>query len=154
MKLPCLMALTAAMTLCTGVAVGHEQHYAFGQPGIAKAATRTYHYELSDSMRFVTRDKVVIRRGETVKFVIKNSGRLAHEFSLGDAAFQKAHAEMMKAMPDMKHVDPNMVSVPPGETRTLVWTFSAVPPSGIVQIACHLAGHFEAGMKADLRITQ
>lgn len=152
MKRSSLLALAAAMALCTSHATAHDHRYTFGQPGPAAAATRTYHYELTDSMRFVSKDTRVIRRGETVKFIIRNSGRLTHEFSLGDVAFQKAHAEMMKAMPDMKHADPNTVSVPPGQTRTLVWTFSTQSPSGIVQIGCHVPGHFEAGMKADLQI--
>lgn len=130
----------------------HGQPFNFGEPGKAAAVTRTYHYELTDGMRFVSQGPVQIRKGETIRFVVRNSGALPHEFSLGDVAFQAQHAAQMKKMPHMQHTDPNTVSVAPGQTAELIWTFSRVPPDSVVQIACHVPGHYEAGMKADLVI--
>lgn len=133
----------------------HHQHahdYAFGEPGRAADVKRTIHVELTDGMRFVTKTPLQIRRGETVRFVVRNSGRLPHEFSLGDVAFQKQHAAEMKQQPHMEHSDPNTVTVAPGKTAELIWKFSRVPGKGELQIACHVPGHYEAGMHLNFKV--
>ena len=101
------------------------------------------HIRALDTLRFDPA-RVVVSRGETVKFVVTNVGKLAHEFVIGDAAEQAAHEKEMQAMPgkSMKH-DVNGISLPPGQTRTLVWTFTR---DGTVEYACHIPGHFAAGM--------
>ena len=50
----------------------------------------------------------------------------------------------MRKMPDMKHKDPNTVSLAPGESAMLSWRFKG---SDTVVFACNIPGHFEAGMK-------
>ena len=56
----------------------------------------------------------------------------------------------MKQTPDMAHGEPNIVSVAPGETATLLWRFTQV---GQVGFACLQAGHYDAGMtgRVDVR---
>ncbi|MDH3219117.1 MAG: hypothetical protein OEO19_06245 [Gammaproteobacteria bacterium] len=51
---------------------------------------------------------------------------------------------MMQKMPDMKHNDPNTVSLAPGESTSLTWKFMG---KDTVVFACNIPGHFEAGMK-------
>ena len=60
------------------------------------------------------------------------------------------HAAMMRKMPNMKHDEGNAISLAPGETHLLIWTFSQ---AGAFEAACHLPGHYEAGMKAALDVT-
>lgn len=152
MKLHALI-LAMVLALLAQHSSAHSAHaFNFGEPGRSSSVTKTYRFQLNDSMRFVTKDTINIRQGDTVRFEITNTGRLPHEFSLGDVTFQQEHAAMMKAMPDMKHTDPNTVSVAPGKTQTLIWRFSKRPPSGMVQIGCHVLGHYDAGMKYDLII--
>ncbi len=104
-------------------------------------------------MRF-TPGQIEVRQGETIKFVVTNVGRLRHEFSIGDRASQRAHALMMKKMPNMKHEDdPATVTVEPGQTKTVIWKFDKKPASPL-EFACHEPGHYEAGMKAGVALAK
>ena len=122
----------------------------FGQKGDAKKATRTIHVELSDRMRF-TPDSLRVRQGDTVKFVLKNSGKTMHEFVLGTLADLKDHAEMMKKHPGMEHDEPHMMHVSAGKTRTLAWRFNR---AGVFHFGCLLPGHFEAGMVGKINVSE
>ncbi len=131
---------------------GHDHHggmkVTFGNPGTESEVTKTINVEANDQMKFVF-DRTDIKRGDVVKFVIKNTGQTRHEFSIGDALYQRAHAAMMKKMPNMVHNDPNMVTLEPGETKMLIWKFDK-PVQGKLVFACHIPGHFEAGMKTEV----
>lgn len=115
---------------------------AFGRTGDPKKVTRTVRVDMSDAMRF-TPAEVVVKRGETVKFVVKNSGKVLHEMVLGTMADLKAHAEMMRKHPGMEHDDPFMTHVAPGKTGEIVWQFTQ---AGEFHYGCLIPGHFEAGM--------
>ena len=127
----------------------HDAHghgdSAAGRPGNPKKISRTIKITALD----IKYDKPAIRvkAGETVKFVVTNTGKLRHEFMIGDPEEQRQHAEMMKQMPDMVHEDANMVTVEPGETKSLVWQFTQ---AGELEVACHIPGHYEAGMKSQV----
>ena len=124
----------------------------FGSPGTEARVTKTINVEANDGMRFVF-DRADIKRGDVVKFVIRNTGKTRHEFSIGDTRYQRAHAAMMKQMPGMVHDSPNMVTLEPGETRILIWKFDKPVRGGLI-FACHEPGHFEAGMKKDAVLTK
>ena len=95
---------------------------------------------------------ITVKTGETVKFEIRNAGQMRHEFMLGDAKEQHEHAEMMQVHPDMVHEEePDAVTVEPGQTKTLIWRFGA---PGLVEGACHIPGHYEAGMVTRIRVTE
>ena len=98
---------------------------------------------MDDSMRF-TPSAIAVKRGDTVKFIVTNSGHQKHELVLGSANELKEHAKWMRKFPQMEHVDPNMVSVEPGQSGELIWRFTK---AGKVNFACLRPGHFEAGMK-------
>ena len=119
-----------------------------GQPGDAKKVSRTITVDMSDTMRF-TPDTITVKRGETIRFVVKNNGKIAHEFNLGSAAQLQAHAAMMQKMPGMQHAEPNSVSVEPGKTGEVIWQFTQ---AGSVDIACLYPGHFAAGMKGSVQV--
>lgn len=121
----------------------------FGKAGDAKKVTRTTGVDMSDRMRF-TPATLIVKQGETVKFVVKNSGKTMHEFVLGTMAELKAHAEMMKQHPGMAHDEPHMIHVVPGKTATLVWQFTR---SGEFHFGCLIPGHFEAGMVDNINVT-
>lgn len=123
--------------------VAANGHFAYGHPGRGSGPEQVIHIRALDTLRFQPAH-VTVQRGDTVKFVIHNAGKLAHEFVIGDAAVQAAHQKEMQAMPGMpmRH-DVNAVALPPGQTRELVWTFTR---DGTVEYACHVPGHFAAGM--------
>ena len=125
------------------MAPGSGEHFAYGHPGPGGGPVQVIHVRVLDTLRFEPA-RIVVNRGETVKFIVTNTGTLAPEFVIGDAAVQAAHQQEMQAMPGMRmgH-DVNAVALPPGQTRDLVWTFTR---DGTVEYACHVADHFAAGM--------
>jgi len=129
---------------------GHDDHdaTAYGAPGAAAQVSRVIEVQAADSMRY-SPAAITVRRGETIKFVVKNTGKLPHELVLGDVKSLKEHADMMRRHPDMEHDDPNMVKVAPGGTGTLIWKFTQ---AGTVDFACLIPGHYEAGMKGSIRV--
>jgi uncharacterized cupredoxin-like copper-binding protein len=113
-----------------------------GQPGDAKKVSRTIEVTMTDNMRF-NPSSITVKRGETVRFVAKNLGKLKHEMVLGDTHEIQEHAALMRKFPEMEHADPNQVSVDPGKTGDLIWRFTQ---AGTFDFACLQPGHFEAGM--------
>jgi uncharacterized cupredoxin-like copper-binding protein len=143
-----LLAIAAGGALAD---TGHGASYRFGSPAQPADATRTVKVDLTDD-RKIQLEPLTIRQGETILFVVTNTGKQKHEFSIGDTASQRAHAAMMKKMPDMHHDnDPTTVSVNPGETRELAWKFDK-PVQGEIVFACHVAGHYEAGMLSKAKL--
>ncbi len=154
-----LGALTALMVSSGAWAAGshasghghHEQGSMvtpYGKPGRVAQASRTIEVEMSDDMRF-TPSEIKVRKGETIRFVIRNSGQLRHEFSLGTQQELAEHYKQMKRFPDMVHDEPNKVSLEPGQQGEVIWQFTN---GGKVDFACLQVGHYEAGMKGQVRV--
>jgi uncharacterized cupredoxin-like copper-binding protein len=159
MKFPAVLLSVLFMTWLMPVATGadkgpmhnHPSAAGFGSPGKESQVTRTVEVQASDDMRF-SPGRIEVKRGETIRFVVRNTGKIAHEFSIGDRNAHKAHAAMMKSMPDMHHEDSETtVMVEPGKTKTLIWKFDK-QPAGPLEIACNIPGHYEAGMKAPVAL--
>jgi uncharacterized cupredoxin-like copper-binding protein len=126
----------------------HDHGAAIGEPGDPAKAARTVEVDMTDAMRF-NPASVNVKQGETVRFVVRNSGQLKHEFVLGTDKALKEHYELMKKFPEMEHADPNMVTVQPGKTGEVVWRFTQ---AGKVQFACLQPGHYDAGMKGQVQV--
>ena len=120
----------------------------FGREGDPKKAVRTVKVDMSDKLRF-TPASLTVKQGETVKFVVKNSGKLMHEMVLGTMQELKEHAAMMLKHPTMEHDEPYMAHVAPGKTETMVWQFSK---AGEFYFGCLVPGHFEGGMMGKLTV--
>ena len=114
----------------------------FGRSADPKRATRTVKVDMSDAMRF-TPAVLTVKRGETVRFLVSNSGKTMHEMVLGTLDELKEHAELMRKFPEMEHDEPYMAHVKPGRTGTLAWQFTR---PGEFFYGCLVPGHFEAGM--------
>jgi uncharacterized cupredoxin-like copper-binding protein len=118
--------------------------YSVGEPGKG-TPDRIISVSMQDTMRFDFAPELgALKQGETIEFHVRNDGSIRHEFSIGNSEDQVKHALMMQKMPDMKHSDPNTVSLEPGESATLSWKFMG---ADTVVFACNIPGHFEAGMK-------
>jgi len=148
-----LLALIAVLAFPDALAQSHSHGHAapsnaskstpFGRIGDPAKATRTIAITMGDTMRFAPAS-VSIRRGETVRLVATNEGKLLHELVLGTDAALRKHAEEMRTNPAMTHHDNvGAVHVQPGATGELVWTFDR---AGEFRYACLIPGHFEAGM--------
>ena len=134
-------------------ATAHEEHqFSAGAPGNQKKPARIVQVVMRDGdgkMWFIP-DSIKVRKGEQVRFILRNSGALKHEFVLASVKENKEHAEMMKKNPDMAHRDPNAKSVEPGKTAEMIWRFSK---GGTFEFACLIPGHYEAGMHGTVAVT-
>ena len=145
------LALAAAFAASTALAHGDShsskkkadmKQTEFGQTGDPRKATRTLKVDMSDAMRF-TPAEISVKRGETVRFMVTNSGKQMHEMVLGTMKELKEHADLMKKHPGMEHDEPYMAHVQAGKTVEIVWQFTK---PGEFHYGCLIPGHFEAGM--------
>jgi uncharacterized cupredoxin-like copper-binding protein len=120
----------------------------WGIAGDAKSAKRSIEVGMADNMRF-TPARIDVRQGETVKFVVRNTGKVMHEFVIGTKSENGKHAEMMVKFPNMEHDEPYMAHVPPGKTGEIVWTFNR---AGEFEFACLIAGHYQGGMVGTIMV--
>jgi uncharacterized cupredoxin-like copper-binding protein len=120
----------------------------WGIAGDARRAKRSIAVGMADNMRF-TPQRIDVRQGETVKFVVRNDGQQMHEFVIGTKAENARHAEMMVKFPNMEHDEPYMAHVPPGKTGEIVWTFNR---AGEFEFACLIAGHYQGGMVGTIMV--
>jgi uncharacterized cupredoxin-like copper-binding protein len=136
---------------------GDHEHgaaqFSFGQPSPDAKPDRQIKIGAFDTMRF-NPPKLTVDAGSVVEFVVTNNGKIAHAWSINTVDGQVEHGDGMQnvAMADMMgHMDsePNGFVLEPGETKSLIWTFTG---GGDVQYACHLPGHFPAGMHGMLTI--
>ncbi|NQZ91542.1 MAG: cupredoxin family protein [Moritella sp.] len=139
----------------TGPDTGHDMasmmdmtNSASGQPGKAADITRTIDITMNDNMRF-TPSQIHVNAGETVRFFVKNAGKVSHELVIGSAEALGEHAQMMRDMPEMQHAESNMLSLGSGQRGGLIWQFTQ---AGYVDFACLLPGHREAGMKGTIMV--
>lgn len=142
-------ALFAIWLAILGCTLSWADDTDFGKPGVASQVTRTIEVTMGNDMRF-TPDKIQVKQGETIRFILKNTGSTPHEMVIGTADEIREHAEMMKKMPDMQHNEPNMVRVAPGKTGDIIWHFDL---DGEFQFACLIPGHLEAGMTGTITVT-
>ena len=148
-----LAALATAGASASGIHAGdhdHDAEEAIGKPGVAARATRTINVDMTDRMRFTPAD-IGVKQGETVRFVIRNSGQLKHELVLGTEKKLREHHEAMKKNPEMEHADPNMATLAPGQRGEIVWQFTQ---AGKVDFACLQPGHYDAGMKGAVNVAK
>jgi uncharacterized cupredoxin-like copper-binding protein len=120
----------------------------WGIAGEARAVNRTIEVVMTDNMRF-TPDRIEVKRGETIRFVHKNAGKIMHEFVIGTRKELDQHAAMMLKFPKMEHEEPYMAHVAPGKTGEVIWRFNR---AGGYEFACLIPGHYEAGMDGKIKV--
>lgn len=136
------------LSLAAPVLADQGHAHGIGRPGDPAAVSRKVEIVASDDMRFKP-SRIAVRAGETLRFIVRNTGRMRHELVLGTATGLAQHAEQMRRFPEMEHDDPHAVSVEPGQTAELVWQFTR---TGSVHFACLLPGHYEAGMRGRIAV--
>lgn len=104
---------------------------------------------------------IVLKRGETIRFVLTNVGRAVHEINIGTDEIWDGHRNEMRVMvrqrmitarrinhdrmtaAGMMHNYANSALLEPGGTGELIW---ALTDAAEVGFACNIPGHREAGM--------
>ena len=118
---------------------------AFGQPGDPKKPARVVNVVMKDghqTMAFVP-NRIEVKKGEQVRFRLRNDGAMDHEMVLATLEMNLKHAEEMKKNPDMEHDDPNAKRIGPMKSSEILWRFDT---AGTFDFSCLIPGHREAGM--------
>jgi uncharacterized cupredoxin-like copper-binding protein len=159
------VALTTGLMFGAGVAYAHgnadhakpsantpisTEEHPFGKQGNPTKVDRTITVDMTDNMRFHP-SEIIVKQGETVKFVVVNQGKIMHEMVLGTMEELKEHGEMMRKHPGMEHDEPYMAHVAPGKKENLIWQFTQ---PGEFYYGCLIPGHFEAGMIGKITVTK
>lgn len=121
----------------------------WGIAGERRLAKKTVAVQMLDTMRFVPQ-RIDVRLNDTLRFTIRNTGKVMHEFVIGTKEENEKHAALMMKFPDMEHDEPYMAHVPPGQRGEIVWTFNR---AGEFEFACLIAGHYQAGMVGTISVT-
>jgi len=136
-------AVFALLAVLAGPAFAHEgDPEPFGRAADPRKATRTVRVAMSDAFRF-SPAQITVKRGQVVRLISVNKGRVMHEMVLGTMDELKKHADLMRKHPHMEHDEPHMAHVAPGESGEIAWQFTR---AGEFYFACLIPGHFEAGM--------
>jgi uncharacterized cupredoxin-like copper-binding protein len=146
-----LIGIGLALSMPPAYGYGHsdEHHEAsYGKPGNPARVSRTVQVDMADTMRY-SPATIRVKKGETIRFVAKNSGQVKHELVLGTAKELREHAALMKKFPEMEHAESNQLSVEPGKTGEMVWQFTK---AGTFGFACLQPGHYEAGMRGKVAV--
>lgn len=120
----------------------------FGRTGDPRRVVRTVRISGADDMRFRP-ERLTVRQGDTIRFVVRNDGKVMHELVLGTLEELQQHAEWMRRFPNMEHEEPFMVHLAPGQSGEVIWQFTQ---AGEFHFACLVPGHFDAGMKGRITV--
>jgi uncharacterized cupredoxin-like copper-binding protein len=142
------LALASGASFATGSHAGGHDESAVGAPGQAAKVSKTVKIAMTDNMRFSPAE-ISVKAGETVRFLVSNSGQIKHELVLGTAQELKEHYALMLKNPGMEHADANQMSVAPGQVGEVIWRFTK---PGKVDFACLQPGHYDAGMKGAVQV--
>jgi uncharacterized cupredoxin-like copper-binding protein len=166
------LAVGFAMSITTGSAIASGSHDSghddggTGSAGDAGHVDREIMIEMGE-MYFSPVD-IEIRKGETIRFIVKNVGEFVHEFNIATEAMHLNHSEEMMMMidmgileadkinsdmmadSDMAHSDPNSLLLEPNENGEVIWTFSG---DATLELSCNVPGHRESGMFGPIVMT-
>ena len=141
-----------------------------GEKGDPKKIDRTIEIEMYDNYYYPT--QIDVKKGETVKFIVKNLGELVHEYNIGTKEMHIKHQpemaklveheilladkidhEKMKKMAkkdhSLGHSHSNSVLLEPNETGEIIWKFTK---DISLEMACNMPGHYETGMVGKINV--
>ncbi len=139
-----------------------------GEKGKLSEVKRTIEIKMYDN--YFEPNEIIIKKGETIKFIVINYGELVHEFNiatkemhikhqlemmkmvenkilLADKIDKKKMKEMSKKDHSMAHSHSNSVLLEPNQSAELIWKFST---DTNLEAACNVPGHYQVGMIAKI----
>lgn len=117
-----------------------------GRPGEIGQVSRNIKLTLLEYM-FLP-NEIWVTQGETINFVVKNTGNRDHELLIGTHEDLKKAAKIRRKHPDKLETEPGLIQLAPGEQKQLIWHFDK---EGIIEFACPLPGHFK-GMRGTIYV--
>jgi len=119
----------------------HDETYSAGEPGDPKKPARTVEIEMKE-MEYLPY-RVEVKRGEQIRFVVRNTGTESHEFLLATPAENLKHEAAMRKNPDMEHDEPNGLRIAAKKSGEILWKFTK---PGTFEYGCLIPDHREYGM--------
>ena len=139
-----------------------------GEKGNLSEVNRTIEIKMYDN--YYEPKEINIKKGETIKFIVYNYGKLVHEFNiatkemhlkhqpemmkmvekeilLGDRIDIKKMKELAKTDHSMGHSHSNSVLLEPDQSAELIWKFNTDTD---LEAACNVPGHYDSGMIAKI----
>lgn len=111
-----------------------------GMPALGSKPNKVVYVTLSDDMTITLKKATDIQPNDVVQFVVMNTGKMTHEFSIGSPQEQAQSRQMGKG----HHTENvNAVMVAPGKAKQVLWHFHG---SNKIEFACNMEGHATAGM--------
>jgi len=95
---------------------------------------------------YVRPQRTTFQVGQPYLFAVGNEGAAVHEFVIEPAGKVD---EPLEADANGEERESEIEDIAPGETAELEWTFTE---PGRYQFACHIPGHFEAGMVIEVEV--
>ena len=141
-----------------------------GEKGKLSEVNKTIEIKMYDN--YFEPSKIIVKKGETIKFFVSNYGELVHEFNiatkemhikhqpemmkmvenqilLADKIDKKKMKDMAKKDHSMAHSHSNSVLLEPNEIGEIIWKFTT---KANLEAACNVPGHYDVGMVADIKI--
>ena len=147
-----------------------DKNMMIGSKGKLSEVDRTIKVKMYDN--YYEPKSIQVKKGETVKIIVKNLGELVHEYNigtkkmhidhqpemarliehdilLGDRIDHKKMKEMSKKDHSLGHKHVNSVMLEPNKTGEIIWKFSK---DISLEMACNIPGHYESGMVGPITI--
>lgn len=123
----------------------HGEETAYGKPGDLKKPARIVQivFRENDGKMLFLPNSLKVRKGEQIRFQLRNNGAVDHEFVVATLEDNLKHMKEMEKNPDMEHDDPNAKRLKPKATGEIVWHFTN---AGTFDFSCLIPGHRQAGM--------
>ena len=139
-----------------------------GEKGEPDNVTRVIVVTMYDN--YYAPSEIKVKKGETVKFIVKNMGELVHEYNIATKEMHFKHQSEMAKMVEheiilsdkidkkkmetmakkdhaMAHKHANSILLEPNNIGELIWKFNT---SEVLEVACNIPGHYEIGMVAKI----
>ena len=147
-----------------------DKNMKIGSKGKLSDVSRTIKVKMYDN--YYEPSTFNIKKGETIKFEVINTGELVHEFNIANAMMHIKHQPEMERMVEneillgdkidkdkmqkmaamdksMGHSHSNSVLLAPKEKGILIWKFENAIN---IEVACNVPGHYQAGMIAAVNL--
>jgi uncharacterized cupredoxin-like copper-binding protein len=141
------LAISGSAPAFAGPGAADHAHGGFaGEPGDWRKPSRVIEVRMRETNQgkmVFSPNRLTVKQGEQIKFVIRNDGEVDHEFVVATLRDNLKHAEEMQKNPDMEHDDPNALRLLPKQKGEIFWRFTN---KGKFDFSCLIPGHRESGM--------
>jgi uncharacterized cupredoxin-like copper-binding protein len=123
--------------------------FSAGEPGDPKTSARVVRITMQDAddvLRFVP-DRVEVRKGEQIRFVIWNDGIYHHEFMLATPDENRKISDLTKKYPGMGRIGSNGIKVYSFGKGELLWRFTQ---KGEFEFASPVDDDYDDGMRGTI----